>query len=107
MVGFCAPNNSSRELMSQGDMCYKQWSGKLISDQSCRDVLYELLVRLWCVKVNGKVCRDIYASPRPPKVSNPVFDEHLPPSRIPKEVMKLLPSENVLLAIYIEYEGNN
>ena len=88
-------------------MCYKQWSGKLISDQSCRDVLYEPARSPMVRKgqregVQGYLC--IPAAPE--EVSNPVFDEHLP-SRIPKEVMKLLPSENVLLAIYIEYEGNN
>ncbi|QHW35472.1 hypothetical protein GZH47_31750 (plasmid) [Paenibacillus rhizovicinus] len=56
------------------------------------------------MKINGKVSRDIYQTPRLPKVYNPVFDDHLA-SRIPKEVMKMIPPD-VLLVFLMEYEGD-
>lgn len=92
-----------RELTAEGDRSYKQWTRNVISDDACRDALYELIICLWCVKVNGKVCRDIYQNPRPPKVYSPVIDDRLV-SRIPPEVWSLIPTEKVLLACYEEYE---
>ncbi|MFC5402462.1 hypothetical protein [Cohnella soli] len=94
-----------RDLISQGDYSYRQWSQKELSDQTCRDTLYELIVQLWCVKVNGKVSRDIYQNPRSPKVYTPAIDDNLF-SRMPPEVQFLLPKEPVLLVSYMEHAGN-
>jgi hypothetical protein len=94
-----------KELTRQGEISYKQWNGKEMTDEACKEALYELIVRLWCVKVNGKVSRDIYQNQRPPKLYTPVFDDNFA-CRIPPELMKVIPKENVLLVNYEEYEGN-
>ncbi|CAM4050810.1 hypothetical protein L1N85_24600 [Paenibacillus alkaliterrae] len=91
-----------RELINQGNRCHKEWKEKGISDDTCRDELYEVIVRLWCVKVNGLISRDIYGSPVTPKTYTPAFDDHLA-KRIPPEVMKVIP-ENVLLVNYEEHK---
>lgn len=93
-----------RELIRQGEHLHKQWRGRSISDESCKDALYELIVHLWCVKVNGMICRDIYQTPAAPKTYKPVFDNHLA-QRIPSEMLKIIPKENVLLVCYEENEG--
>jgi hypothetical protein len=95
-----------KELTQQGVIHYKQWKAKVLSDEACTDLMYELIVSLWCIRVNGKISRDIYQSPLPPIVYNPVFDDNFA-SRIPPEVMKLIPKEDVLLVNYEEDEGRD
>ncbi|MFD2614684.1 hypothetical protein [Paenibacillus gansuensis] len=94
-----------RKLTAQGEESYKDWKAEHISDEACKDALYEFIVRLWCVKVNGRVCRDIYQNPQPPKVYNPVFDDNLA-SRMPSELCKQLPQTNIILVSYEERDGS-
>lgn len=57
------------------------------------------------MKTNGLVLRDIYQNPRPAKVYQPVFDDHFV-ARVPAELMKIVPKDNLLLVYYEAYEGN-
>jgi hypothetical protein len=92
-----------RGLISQGEEVYAQWKRKSIVELDCSERLHEIIVQLWCIKVQGEVCRSIYSKPATPKVYTPRIDNNFG-SRIPLQLK--LPNENILITCFESYESN-
>jgi len=111
-AGYAGDKRSEEQIRKLNDRVYEvynAWRRGEMDEDDARDALHEIVVALWCVKVNGQVCRSLFWQKQTPRVYTPAIDNDVI-ARIPHHLR--LPDDPFLLVFYryreeAEYHGHS